>query len=159
MKDMHMNHSAGSHKNYWHLAIMTVLNFIAMYVLMYAMVDVLMNVHPNHNQFYMAVLMTAPMLILELVCMGSMYPMRKWNLTIVSFGALLLVSSFFFIRQQVAIGDQQLLHSMIPHHAGAILMCEKANLQDTEVEEFCANIASTQKREIDWMKAKLNALK
>jgi uncharacterized protein (DUF305 family) len=44
---------------------------------------------------------------------------------------------------------------MIPHHASAILMCEKANLQDPEIKDLCQSIISGQQAEIDQMKAKL----
>ena len=47
---------------------------------------------------------------------------------------------------------------MIPHHAGAILMCEKASINDAEVKELCKNIISGQQTEINKMKAKLNEL-
>lgn len=137
---------------------MLVLNFVAMYVLMYAMVDVPANAHPNYNQLYMAALMTAPMLILELWLMGSMYPKKRWNLAIIGIGVLLLGSSFFSIREQVAINDEQFLHSMIPHHAGAILMCHKASIKDAEIQQLCANIISSQEQEISWMKEKLRSL-
>ena len=40
--------------------MMTVLSFIAMYALMYAMVDSFESVYANLNQVYMAGLMTAP---------------------------------------------------------------------------------------------------
>jgi hypothetical protein len=53
-------------RNHVNLLIMTVLMFIAMYWLMYAMVDRLANVYPNLNQVYMAGLMTAPMVLIEL---------------------------------------------------------------------------------------------
>ncbi|MHB1179753.1 MAG: DUF305 domain-containing protein, partial [Daejeonella sp.] len=62
----------GSHP-YRKLLIMLVLSFISMYILMYAMVNRLENVYPNINQFYMASLMTMPMIIIELVLMGKMY--------------------------------------------------------------------------------------
>jgi hypothetical protein len=42
------------HNHYVHLVVMTVLSFIAMYVLMYAMVDRFGDVYPNLNQSYMA---------------------------------------------------------------------------------------------------------
>lgn len=48
---------------------------------------------------------------------------------------------------------------MIPHHAGAILMCEEANIQDPEIKKLCEEIKLSQQREIDQMKAKLNELK
>lgn len=146
------------HQNYTRLALMFVLHLIAMYILMYAMVDILANVHPNHNQLYMAALMAAPMLILELMIMGSMYPKKKWNIGIILGGILLLGGSFFFIREQVAIGDEQFLKSMIPHHAGAILMCEKAHLEDLQIQELCRNIISGQQSEIQWMTDKLHSL-
>ena len=48
---------------------------------------------------------------------------------------------------------------MIPHHAGAILMWERAELDDPELVELGdANIAG-QQREIDHMEAKLRASK
>ena len=71
-----------SHKHYIHLLIMTVLSFISMYVLMYAMVDRIENVYPNFNQFYMAGLMTAPMVLIELVVMRAMYEIKNWNMII-----------------------------------------------------------------------------
>ena len=43
--------------HYLRLLTMSVLSFISMYVLMYAMVDRFGNVYPNLNQFYMAGLM------------------------------------------------------------------------------------------------------
>lgn len=134
------------------------LHLIAMYVLMFAMVDSAANAHHNYNQVYMAVLMASPMLVLEVLLMSSMYPNKKLNGGIIAAGLILLVGSFFFIRGQVAIADEQLLHSMIPHHAGAVLMCEKAHLQDPQVQELCGNILTGQNAEIDWMNAKLKSL-
>jgi hypothetical protein len=122
------------------------------------MVDTFAHIHPNHNQFYMAALMAAPMVILELLIMGSMYPKKSLNWGIIAVSVLLLVCAFIFIRQQVAIGDEQFLKSMIPHHAGAILMCEKAHLQDSQIKELCGNILSGQQSEIEWMTIKLDAL-
>jgi uncharacterized protein (DUF305 family) len=47
---------------------------------------------------------------------------------------------------------------MIPHHAGAILMCDKASIQDAEIRQLCNMITSGQQFEIDQMKAILNRL-
>jgi uncharacterized protein (DUF305 family) len=47
---------------------------------------------------------------------------------------------------------------MIPHQAGAILMCQEAAIQDQEIKELCRNIISGQQAEIDQMKAKLDQL-
>ena len=149
-----------AHENsYKNLLIMAVLSFISMYVLMYAMVDTFANVLPNINQFYMAGLMTLPMIILEIVLMGSMYMNRKLNYSIIALCSVLLIAFFFFIRQQSFVSDKQFLRSMIPHHASALLMCEKTNLKDPGLNDLCVSIISGQQKEIDLMKAKLETLK
>ena len=102
--------------------------------------------------------MTAPMLIIELLLMGSMYGDKRRNLVILATAGVVLVSAFVFIRQQTAIGDRAFLQSMIPHHSGAILMCRKAALQDAEIRKLCVDIEAGQKREVDWMRAKLEKM-
>lgn len=148
-------------KAYGRLALMAALHFAAMYVLMYAMVNTVANAFPNFNQAYMAALMTAPMLILELALMGGMYPKKGLNGAVVAAGLLLLAGSFFAIRQQTAIGDREFLRSMIPHHAGAILMCNQASIRDSEIRALCFGrdgILDSQQREIDQMKRILQRL-
>lgn len=143
---------------YGRLLAMLALSFIAMYVLMYAMVNSFANALSSLNQVYMAGLMTAPMVILELVVMGGMYPNKKWNALFLAGGLILLALCWVAIRQQVGISDRQFLKSMIPHHAGAILMCQQASLRDAEVKQLCTDIIGSQQVEIDLMKAKLKAL-
>jgi hypothetical protein len=150
---------AQQHTNsYWTLLLMGAMHFAAMYLLMYAMVNSFSNVYPNLNQFYMAGIMTAPMIMLELILMRSMYENRRLNAAIMAGSAVVLIGFFLFIRNQTAIGDAEFLKSMIPHHAGAILMCEQAPIQDAEIKQLCANIISGQQAEIDQMKAKLAQL-
>jgi len=141
--------------HYRYLLIMTVLSFISMYILMYAMVNTIGNVYNNFNQFYMAGLMTAPMVLIELFVMRSMYQNKRRNALIVAASVIVGLVFFLLIRQQTAISDKQFLRSMIPHHAGAILMCEHASIQDTEIKALCETIISSQQAEIDQMKAKL----
>ena len=144
---------------YLRLMVMAVLSFISMYVLMYMMVDGYDDVFPNRNELYMASLMTAPMIVIELVLMGPMYKSRITNIVIISISLIVLILCIFFIRQQTAIYDKEFLRSMIPHHGGAVLMCGKNNnIQDTEIRELCQGIISSQQREIDWMKNKLQEL-
>ena len=131
--------------HYIKLLVMAVLSFISMYVLMYAMVNRFVNVIPNINQFYMAGLMTAPMIIFEIVLMGAMYMNKKLNYFIIAISSVVLIVFFLFIRQQSAVSDKQFLKSMIPHHASAILMCEKSNIQDPEIKELCRSIISSTK--------------
>ena len=145
-------------KHYVQLLIMAVLSFIAMYILMYAMVDRFENVYPNLNQTYMAALMAAPMVMIELVVMRSMYKNRAANIAAFAASILIFAASWFAIRQQTLIDDRQFLKSMIPHHAGAILMCEQASVQDGEVTKLCKEIIASQQKEIDQMKAILARL-
>lgn len=44
---------------------------------------------------------------------------------------------------------------MIPHHAGAILMCREASLKDPQLVALCAKIIKSQREEIIQMKAML----
>ena len=149
-------HEAGS-EHYKHLLLMTVLSFASMFVLMYAMVDKFSNVFVSVNQFYMAGLMTAPMVVLELWLMRSMFHDKRLNVLIVSGSLLAGVAFWILLRAQAAVTDTQFLRSMIPHHAGAVLMCTEAPLEDPALKELCAKIISSQESEIDLMKAKLNA--
>jgi uncharacterized protein (DUF305 family) len=151
---MHADHAGHAHQ-YRRLALMAVLSFAAMYVLMYAMVSTFDNVLPNFNQFYMAGLMAAPMVIIELALMGMMYPNKRANVAIGAAAVILGLACWFAIRTQTGIGDEQFLKSMVPHHSGAILMCEKADLSDPQIKKLCAQIIKGQQSEIDQMKALL----
>src|SRR5688572_26725860 len=78
--------------HYRRLLVMTAISFIAMYGLMYAMVDRIQNVYPSFNQFYMAGLMTAAMVAIELLLMGGMYPNRKLNRKLVGASVVALAA-------------------------------------------------------------------
>jgi uncharacterized protein (DUF305 family) len=103
----------------------------------------------------MAGLMTAPMLILELILMDSMYSNKTANRILVVVGFVALGMFWWAIRSQAVVRDNQFLRSMIPHHAGAILMCENAELRDPELLSLCENILKSQQSEIDFMQKKL----
>lgn len=147
--------SSMQHAHYGRFALMIGLSFIAMYILMYAMVDSLENVFNNFNQFYMAGLMTSAMLVIELGLMWGMYANKKLNAVLLVVGLVALVGFWVLIRQQTAISDRQFLKSMIPHHAGAILMCEQANVRDPRILQLCKEILSSQRAEIALMKSLL----
>lgn len=151
----HQSAAPAGTSHYGRLAIMVLLSFIAMYVLMYAMVNSAANVYANVNQFYMAGLMAIPMVIIELALMRAMYHNKRRNAVIVVASVVAMIAFWLFIRRQTAIGDGQFLRSMIPHHGGAILMCQQAPLRDPELRELCQNIIVSQQTEIDQMKTKL----
>lgn len=143
---------------YLRLAGMAVLSFISMYVLMYAMVNTWGDVFNHVNQAYMAALMAAPMVMIELVLMSAMYRDRGWNIAIFAASAVVLVASFLAIRWQIGVDDGQFLRSMIPHHSGAILMCREASIEDAELRTLCTEIIESQQSEIDQMNAIMERL-
>lgn len=163
-KEDKMNHDHSQmqdkmdHNHYPRLLAMGVLSFLSMYILMYSMVNKFADIHNNLNEFYMAMIMTAPMLIFELLLMGAMYPNKKLNLIILTGSVVALVVFFLFVRQQSAITDKQFLQSMIPHHSSAILMCQNATLTDPEIQNLCDSIIEGQQSEIDQMEAILQRL-
>ena len=144
---------AGGENHYLRLAVMIALSFISMYVLMYAMVNTRGDVYNSLNQVYMAGLMTAPMAVIEMLLMSGMYKNKKLNSLLIAGSCLAGIAFFLFIRQQTAISDRQFLRSMIPHHSGAILMCNDASLQDQRILELCKTIVAGQQQEIDKMRA------
>jgi uncharacterized protein (DUF305 family) len=150
-------HSDQHGRPYLRLGAMLVFSFLAMYALMYAMVDRWQNVHHNLNQAWMAGLMVAPMLVIELLLMWRMYPHRRLNALLLAAGVAFGLACWWMIRAQAAIDDRQFLRSMIPHHAGALLMCERNRLRDPELQRLCRQIIASQRREIAEMQAKLAA--
>lgn len=153
--DTHSHHQKSPYKG---LLIMLIAHFVVMFGVMYTMVDSLENVVINLNQFYMTMMMVTPMTIGMLLFMSSMYENKKLNLFLHLGSILLFALFFYFMRAQTFIGDKQFLKSMIPHHSGAILMCEKAKLTDPEIISFCDEIVKTQENEISVMRDMLKKL-
>jgi uncharacterized protein (DUF305 family) len=150
MKSDHAHHNP-----YLRLIGMVVLSFIAMYVLMYAMVDEFGHVYNNVNQVYMAGLMAAAMVPIELALMRSMYPDRRLNVIGLLVAVVALAACWMLIREQVAVTDRQFLRSMIPHHGGAVLMCEQITPQDDRIRALCRAIIKSQREEIAQMQSLL----
>ena len=146
----------GNMRPYASLAAWFPVHVALMYVLMFAMIDSIGNFWNNSNMFYMAVLMAAPMTALMVLTMPHMYTnsIKTWGTagTVTLIGAL----AFAGIRGQWAVGDSQFLRAMIPHHAGAILMCREATLSDQRIVELCRQIEAGQQTEIDLMTRILN---
>lgn len=144
--------------SYRNLAFELILDFIIMYLVMYTMIATLDHFYFNLNNVYMTLMMVAPMTILMLVLMRSMYQNKRVNLAIGLGAVVVFAASFYAMRTQAAIGDKELIRGMIPHHSGAILMCEQASLTDPEVVALCGEIVEAQEREISQMQAILDRL-
>jgi hypothetical protein len=148
---------SGMEKNmYKHLAIETALGAVVMFLVMYVMIDNLGSFYLNINQFYMTLMMVAPMVIIMILSMWSMYRNKKANYILIAVAAVLFFLSGALIRWQYPVGNVQFLRSMIPHHSGAILMCRESDLSDPELIKLCDQIIKSQQVEIDQMKAILD---
>lgn len=128
---------------------------IVMYFVMYTMIDSTAELYHNLNNVYMTMMMVTTMALLMLWMMPSMFPDQRTNVILnVVFGALFLFS-LYGMRTQALVGDNQFLRAMIPHHSGAVLMCEKATITDPQIKQLCSGIVAGQKAEIAQMKALL----
>ena len=154
----HMS-GATEHSHYRTLGLNLAVSAIVMYFVMFTMIwsgDAFFN---NLNMLYMVVMMAAPMGILMLLMMRKMYQNARLNLVLHLVFAALFVLAFWAMRQQALVGDRQFVRAMIPHHAGAILMCNRSALEDPEIRDLCFSpngIVESQKREIEQMKAFLS---
>ena len=164
---MQHKHDDGAHEaammrhHYRMLAVNLALSLVVMYLAMFAMILSWGEFIQNVNFLYMALVMWAPMAVIMLLTMRSMYMNRKLNLVLHAAFVAIFILAFIGIRSQGLVGDRQFVQSMIPHHSGAILMCKEASLKDAELRELCYapdGIMAAQKREIAQMKAILKRL-
>lgn len=136
---------------YKSLALQTAISGVIMYLVMFVMIDQLSSFYNNLNMFYMTLMMVAPMVVLMTLAMRDMFPSKRLNTVLLVGSALAFFGSFALIRTQTTIDDTAFLRSMIPHHSGAILMCEQASLSDPEVVTLCDEIIQSQREEIAQM--------
>ena len=120
---------------------------------MFGMIDRLSSFYNNLNMLYMTLMMASPMVVMMIVAMPDMFPSRRLNMLLLLGSAVAFFGSFGLIRTQTTIDDTAFLRSMIPHHSGAILMCEQASLSDAEILKLCGEIIRSQTAEIDQMKS------
>ena len=146
-------HGGSSARAYWMFALNLALSLIPMYLAMFTMIDGKGDFRNNVNMLYMALTMLAPMGMIMLVTMGSMYGNKPLNLVLHAGLAVLCAGSLWATRAQALVGDEQFVDSMIPHHSGAILMCREARLSDPELVKLCGDIVKAQRAEIRQMEA------
>ena len=139
--------------HYLMLGLNLLLSAVIMYLGMFGMIWSGGEFVQNINFVYMALIMWAPMSAVMLWTMKSMYVNGRLNLGLYALFAVVFALSLWGIRDQLLVGDRQFLRSMIPHHSGAILMCERSKLADPEIRSLCEGIVRSQAAEIAQMKA------
>ena len=164
MQEEQLSHSTGGGhimSPYLMLGLNLVAGFVVMYFAMFAMIWSRGDFFNNSNTFYMALMMATPMGVIMLLTMSSMYRTRMLNIVLYAALVLVFILSFLAIRVQGLVGDRQFARAMIPHHSGAILMCERASIRDAALKEICFKpngIVESQVREITEMRAILERL-
>ncbi len=134
------------------------ISLVVMFAVMYSMVDTIDHIYFNISRLYMTILMVAPMTLIMMGMMWSMYSDKKKNLAIISFAAVAFIGVFFLVRTQGFVGNISFLRAMIPHHSSAIVMCQEAHITDQEIQDLCDDIIRAQREEIRQMKEILNRL-
>ena len=147
------NAHAGNQGHYGRVMIELAIDFVIMYLVMFTMIRSLDHFYNNINNVWMTLMMVAPMALVMLAGMRSMFPSRKRNLLVIAGALIIFGVSFYGMRTQLAVGDEQFLRSMIPHHSGAILMCQEASITNPEIQALCGEIIESQRREIEQMTA------
>lgn len=104
--------------------------FSSMSVWAYRLTDIRLSL----NDFYMGLLMTGWMFLLE----GLMMSHRMW----ITIGFALIVVSLYLIRTQAFINVNQYIQGMIPHHSMAILMSDRL------IEKYGPNVLDKIPRQI-----------
>jgi hypothetical protein len=142
--------------SYGKLAITLGISFVIMLLLTYSMIRTWDHFYLNLANIYMALMMVAPMGILMIFIMWSMFKNKRLNIILTAALAVVFAVIFAFGRAETFIGNEQFLKSMIPHHSRAILMCQEADITDAEIKDLCQQIVSSQQEEIAQMKAILD---
>lgn len=145
--------------SYKKLAIALAINTVIMFLLTYVLIASIDHFYANINRVYMALIMAAPMGIVMLIVMRSMYKDKRLNTILFASFAAAIVILFLLMRTQTPVGNVSFLRSMIPHHSSAIVMCEQAAITDPEIQDLCVQIVQTQKEEIAQMRTILERLR
>ncbi len=105
------------------------------------------DIYYSLNDLYMTLLMSGWMLFF----MAIYYK----DSIVFLVGVSLVLISFFAIRTQVFVTENQFLRGMIPHHSMAVFMSEKLKDKSNSIQPFLNKIIQTQKEEIQFMKERI----
>ena len=128
-------------------------SLVLMFVLSMSMIRTIDHFQVNLSNFYMALIMVAPMGAVMMVAMWGMFANKRLNSVLLASFAALFVAALALGRSEAFVGDEQFLRSMIPHHSRAILVCQESSLTDPEVIRLCEQIVSSQQEEIRQMQS------
>ena len=148
MQDHTSHQEASPGRQYAKFALMMATSFVIMYAVMFLNVDRFEHVMLSPTRTYMTLLMIAPMAVTMLLFMWGMYTKKLWNYAILGVAVLTFAFCYAGLRQQWFISDVQWMKAMIPHHSSAIMVSQKAHLQDPEAIKLAEEIIEAQEKEI-----------
>lgn len=137
---------------------MMAVSFVIMYAVMFLNADLFEHIMLSTTRTYMTILMIAPMAISMMLFMWGMYENKKVNFMILGAALIIFIGTLTMLRNQTMITDVQWMKAMIPHHSSAIMVSQKAHLQDPEAQKLAQDIIEAQKREIAQMQAMIERL-
>jgi hypothetical protein len=106
--------------------------------------DKLDDIRWSLNDIYMTTLMTGWMITFMSIYYKDLSPFIV--------GICIVLFSFYAIRSQLFISQDQYLLGMIPHHSMAILMSKRLlDKKNTSITPFLNKIITTQTKEIEYM--------
>lgn len=144
---------------YKKFTMMMIISFLIMYIIMFLNMDKIYHYHTSATRIYMAIMMVAPMAVVMMIIMGSMYPNKKTNAGIIVVSIIVFIVALAALRTQTPISDVQYMKAMIPHHSSAIMTSKNANIKDPEVRKLADSIIASQEREIAQMEAILKRMR
>ena len=137
--------------SYKKFGVMMVISIFVMYFAMFVNMDKLDDYHTSLTRVYMALIMVAPMAVIMITMMGSMYPNKGTNRIIVVSAIVIFIASLAGLRSQAPVSDIQYMKAMIPHHSSAIMTSKHVDIRDPEVKQLSEQIIKSQQREIHQM--------
>jgi uncharacterized protein (DUF305 family) len=143
---------------YAKFGLMIASSTLIMWGLMYLNVYRWEDIRFSETRLYMALMMGSTMAVVMMAFMWSMYTNRRANAGIVLGSAMVFGLSLWLVRSQATVEDISWMKAMIPHHSIAILTSERANISDPDVRRLADQIITSQRREIEEMKALINEL-
>jgi uncharacterized protein (DUF305 family) len=143
---------------YTRFGAMIATSTIVMYGLMYLNVYSLDHVYWSETRAYMALIMGAAMALIMLTFMLGMYTHKRVNAGIFIGAVAVFALALYLVRSQDTVEDVAWMKAMIPHHSIAILTSERAHISDPRVRALADQIISSQRKEIDEMKALIREL-
>ncbi len=139
---MKMKMSQQQHSNHY-IIMFCIMILSGLLSTMNVYADKLDDIRWSLNDIYMTTLMTGWMITFMSIYYKDLSPFIV--------GICIVLFSFYAIRTQIFISQDQYLLGMIPHHSMAILMSKRLLTKDNSITPFLNKIITTQTKEIEYM--------